>query len=105
MDRIQQLLQLHEADKSDPFTLFALGFEYHKQGRLEDALKWYQSILVIAPSYTGVYYHLGKLYLELGSRDDAVRTYKEGIQICNDLREVKDRSELQQALMEVDDDD
>lgn len=104
MDRIKQLLQLYEDDKSDPFTLFALGFECHKRGRLEDALKWYKSILVIAPGYTGVYYHLGKLYLELGNRDDAVRTYHEGIQMCNDLHEVKDRSELQQALMEVDDD-
>ena len=104
MDRIKQLLQLYEDDKSDPFTLFALGFEYHKQGRLEDALKWYKSILATAPGYTGVYYHLGKLYLELGNRDHAVRTYQEGIQVCNDLQEVKDRSELQQALMEVDDD-
>ena len=104
MDRIQQLLQLYEDDKSDPFTLFALGFEYHKQGRLEDALNWYKSILATAPGYTGVYYHLGKLYLELGNRDDAVRTYQVGIQVCNDLHEVKDRSELQQALMEVDDD-
>jgi tetratricopeptide (TPR) repeat protein len=104
MDRIQQLLLLYQDDQSDPFTLFALGFEYHKRGRLEDALKWYKSILATAPAYTGVYYHLGKLYLELGNQDDAVRTYREGIQACNDLHEVKDRAELQQALMEVDDD-
>ena len=104
MDRIELLLQLYESDKSDPFTQFALGFEYQKKGQLKDALQWYESIVVSAPSYTGVYYHLGKLYVEFGRLKDAVRIYEKGIQICNQLKETKDRAELQQALMELDDD-
>lgn len=103
MDRIAQLLDLHENDSSDPFTRFALGFEYYKRGELRSALEWYESILESAPSYTGVYYHLGKLYIELGRAKDAELIYKDGIQVCNRLHEEKDRVELQQALMELDD--
>ncbi len=104
MDRIELLLQLHEADPSDPFTLFALGFEHQKQGRLEEAVKWYQSVLSEDQDYTGVYYHLGKLYAELGRREDAEKIYRQGIWVCSRLQAVKDRGELQQALMELDDD-
>jgi len=103
MDRIELLLQLYEKDSSDPFTLFALGFEYQKNGQLQEALRWYESIVTSAPDYTGVYYHLGKLYVEMGRRDDAVRIYTEGIEVCIQMKQVKDRAELQQALMELDD--
>ncbi len=103
MDRIELLLQLYEDDKSDPFTQFALGFEYQKMGQLNDALRWYEALVESTPSYTGVYYHLGKLYAELGRPKDASRIYKDGIQVCNLLGENKDRAELQQALMEMED--
>lgn len=102
MDRVKLLLDLHEADPSDPFTLFALGFEYQKQGLLEKALKWYRATLSVDKDYTGVYYHLGKLYVELGRPGDAEQTYKEGISVCSQSQALKDRAELQQALMELD---
>ena len=102
MDRIKLLLELHEADPSDPFTLFALGFEHQKRERLKEALKWYRATLSADQDYTGVYYHLGKLYVELGRPVDAEQTYKEGILICSQLRALKERAELQQALMELD---
>lgn len=103
MDRIKYLLRLHESDQSDAFTLFALGFEHQKQGELEEALKWYRSILSVDEDYTGVYYHLGKLYVALGRREDAEQAYKDGIQVCNRLKAFKDLSELQQARMELGD--
>ncbi len=103
MDRIALLLQLHEDDPTDTFTLFALGFEYHKQGKLHDALRWYEIILSSAPEYTGVYYHIGKVYQELGRSDNAAQAYRNGIQMCSQLKEVKDRAELQQALIELED--
>ncbi|MCY4158994.1 MAG: tetratricopeptide repeat protein [Bacteroidetes bacterium] len=102
--RIELLLQLYEKDASDPFTLFALGFEYQKKGELYEALRWYESIVKITPNYTGVYYHLGKVYVELGRMKDAARIYEKGIEICKKLQEMKDLAELQQASMELDDD-
>lgn len=104
MDRVKLLLDLHEADPSDPFTLFALGFEYQKRGLLEKALKWYRATLSVDKDYTGVYYHLGKLYVELGRPEDAEQTYREGVLVCSQLQALKDRAELQQALMELEND-
>ncbi len=101
MDRIKLLLELHQADPSDPFTLFALGFEYRKQERLDEALKWYRATLSADRNYTGVYYHLGKLYADLGRPEDAEQTYRQGILVCSELKAIKERAELHQALMEL----
>ncbi|MCY4171869.1 MAG: tetratricopeptide repeat protein [Bacteroidetes bacterium] len=104
MDRLKLLLELYENDQSDPFTQFAIGFEYHKSGRLQDALRWYELVLSTDPDYTGVYYHLGKLYVDLERIEDANEIYKKGIEVCIDLHEDKDRCELQLALMALEDD-
>jgi len=102
MDRIKYLLELYEQDSSDTFTQFALGFEYHKKGQLLDALRWYESILHSDPDYTGLYFHLGRLYVDLGRTKDAKTIYEKGIQICTRCNQLKDLGELQQALMELD---
>ena len=105
MDRLKVLYQLYEDDPTDPFTLFAIGFEYLKQGDEGKALCWYESICEMAPDYTGVYYHLGKLYQRLGRSSDARQTFDAGIRVCQRVREMKDLSELQQARMDLDNDD
>ena len=105
MDRIEALLRLHEDDPTDPFTLFALGYEHLQSGNLDGALHWYESICTIAPEYTGVYYHLGRLYSRLGRMEDASRAFQEGIAMCRKTRQVTDLAELQQALMELDDEE
>ncbi len=89
----------------DPFTLFALGYEHLNQGNVERALHWYESICRVAPEYTGVYYHLGRLYARLGRKDSALQTFREGIAVCRKVRQTKDLSELQQALTELEDDE
>ena len=101
MDRLQALYALYEDDPTDPFTLFAIGYEYLRQGNNEKALPWYESICEVAPEYTGVYYHLGKLYARLGRNSEAIRTFDNGIRMCQRVREHKDLAELQQARMDL----
>ena len=104
MDRLKDLYRLYEEDPTDPFTLFAIGYEYLRQGDEEKALSWYESIREVAPEYTGVYYHLGKLYAALGRTAEAIKAFDSGIHICQRVREMKDLSELQQARMDLEDD-
>ncbi|MDE2956533.1 MAG: tetratricopeptide repeat protein [Bacteroidota bacterium] len=104
MDRLKDLYRLYEDDPTDPFTLFAIGYEYLRQGEREKALRWYESIREVAPDYTGVYYHLGKLYVALGRNSEARRVYDAGIHMCRRVSEMKDLSELQQARMDLEDD-
>lgn len=103
--RIEQLKSFIEADPTDTFTRFALALEYLKHDRNEEALEIFVNILRNEPGYTGVYYHLGKLYEKQGKQDEAVRIYSEGIVLCRQLNELHALQELQQALDEALDSD
>lgn len=99
--RIAQLKSFLEADPTDTFTSFALALEYIKHERENEALEIFANILRNNPDYSGVYYHLGKLYEKQGKQDDAVRIYSEGIVICRQKNELHALQELQQALDEA----
>src|SRR5690606_16036751 len=71
MDRLALLLQFHEEDPADAFTLFAIAQEYLKRDAPDEALAFFEKLRHDQPDYTGTYYHLGKLYERLGRNDDA----------------------------------
>lgn len=101
MDRLDALLQFHEEDPTDAFTQFAIAQEYLKREAPEQALTFFERLAETNPDYTGTYYHLGKLYQRLGRNDDALTTYRRGIEVARAQRNQKDLSELQDALMQA----
>jgi len=103
MSRLDQLLTFLEEDPDDPFTLFAVATEYRRRRDPNLSLQYYERLVDEHPDYVGTYYHLAALYLELGRRDDAIATYRTGIEVANRLRDTHARSELQSALMEAED--
>lgn len=110
MDRLALLLQFYEEDPADAFTRFAIAQEYLKRDEPDKAVAFFEALQRDEPSYSGTYYHLGKLYERLGRNDDAIATYEQGIQISQQQRNLKDLSELQGALLQAqglgfDDDD
>ena len=100
-DRLALLLAFYEQDPDDAFTRFALAKEYLKRDEPEQALAFYQKLVADQPEYTGTYYHLGKLYETLGRKDEAVATYQQGIDAARRQRNLKDLSELQDALLKA----
>jgi tetratricopeptide (TPR) repeat protein len=100
-DRLALLLAFYEQDPNDAFTRFAIAQEYRKRGAWEEALAFYERLVAEQPDYTGTYYHLGKLYEEVGRADDAVATYRKGIEAARERRKLKDLSELQDALLQA----
>ena len=109
-DRLALLLAFYEQDPDDAFTRFAIAQEYSKRGAPEQALVFYERLVAGQPDYTGTYYHLGKLYEEVGRPDDAVAAYQKGIEATRRQHNLKDLSELQDALLQAqgigfDDDD
>lgn len=98
-DRIDILLQYHREDPADPFTLFALAREYEKRGADEEALRYYERLVHEQPDYVGTYYHLGKLYEQLGRSGDAIRVYQAGIVVAGQKTDFHARAELQSALL------
>lgn len=101
MDRLEQLLRYHDDDPEDGFVRFAVAMEYLKLGRDGEALSWFEKLAGDQPDYVGTWFHLGRLYQRLGRREDAVRTFEEGIAHATRLRDGHARSELQAALMEA----
>jgi tetratricopeptide (TPR) repeat protein len=94
-NRLDQLLKFLEREPHDPFLQYALATEYLRIDKLEMALFYYESLINNHPNYVGTYYHLGKLYELLGRKEDAIRTYRDGIQICKNERNMHALSELQ----------
>ena len=100
-DRLALLMAFYEQDPDDAFTRFALAKEYLKRNEPEQALTFYEKLVADQPDYTGTYYHLGKLYETLGRKDEAVRIYQKGIEAAQRQRNLKDLSELQDALLQA----
>ncbi|MCS7081839.1 MAG: tetratricopeptide repeat protein [Bacteroidetes bacterium] len=78
-DRIAQLKAFLEQDPEDAFTHYALALELWKAGRRDEARKTFEALLARNPDYVGAYYHLARLYQELGLPEEAARTYQRGI--------------------------
>ena len=100
-DRLALLLTFLEQDPGDAFTQFAIAQEYRKRGAPEQALVFFEKLVVDQPDYTGTYFHLGKLYEEVGRLEEAMATYRRGIEVSRKQRNLKDLSELQDALMQA----
>ena len=101
MDRIAQLEQFLAQQPNDSFLQHALALERIKLGELETARQLFESLLQREPGYVGSYYHLAKLYDQLGQADLAEKTYETGIQEARKAGDRHAQNELQMALDEL----
>lgn len=85
----------------DSFLQHALALEYMKEQDLDKARETFEKLLEKEPSYIGSYYHLGALYELKGDTDEAIRTYKTGIEWCQKQNEIRSMNELRAALMNL----
>ncbi len=105
INRFQYLQQLLEASPTDSFLLFAMAKECEGQGEASNALDYYLRLQEADPNYVGLYYHLGKLYENLGNDQKAILTYKKGIDISRNAGDQHAASELSGALLNLADPD
>jgi tetratricopeptide (TPR) repeat protein len=104
-DRLTQLLVFHESNPSDSFVSFALAKEFEKRGDDEKALHYYTQIVVNHPDYTGVYYHLGKLYERRNQFQAAYFTYKKGMEVARQQNDQHSLNELAGAKLSLGDEE
>ncbi|MDZ7691554.1 MAG: hypothetical protein U5K69_10590 [Balneolaceae bacterium] len=100
--RLKTLAANIKKDPNDSFSKFALALEFTKMDRYDKARILFESIRNNDPEYVGVYYHLGKTYELLDMNQQALETYKTGIEIAA-ANKVNKRtvSELKEALAEL----
>lgn len=99
-DRIALLESMLTEDPNDTFVLYAIAKEYEEVDQ-QKALKAYLDLKNVDPQYVGLYYHLGKLYEELGDAENAKSTYEDGIKVAKKLADFHSLSELNNALTNV----
>ena len=99
--RLQKLLNFIKNEPNDPFLKYALATEYLNAKDTDKALQYYEDLLNNHPEYIGTYYHLGKLYEQLDRKSDAISTYKKGMEVSKDAKEMHSFSELQTVYNSV----
>lgn len=103
--RLEQLMGFLANSPKEPFILFAIAKEYEKLNDKEKALEYYLQLEEGNPDYVGTYYHLGKLYEQLGEDAKAFFTYKKGMEEARKAGDQHSLAELAGAKMELGDDD
>lgn len=98
--RVHQLLKFLDEDPKDPFNIYALALEYQKFDP-DKALTFFNLLLQEHVDYVATYYHLGKLYEELGDKEEATRVFELGIEKAKEQQDPKALRELQNALGEL----
>ena len=102
-NRLEYLQKLLESTPNDPFLLFAIAKEHENDQNKDQALMFYLQLKSSDPSYIGTYYHLGKLYELEKDVQNAILTYKEGIEMSRQAGDRHALSELQGALLNFED--
>jgi len=94
INRLERLLEFSKTEPNDPFLKYALATEYLRLNNTEEALRYYLDLVDKHTDYIGTYYHLGKLYEQLGQQDDALRVYEQGIEVAKRIKDQHALSEL-----------
>lgn len=97
-EKIARLALYLKKNPDDSFSKFALALELLKQNEVTKSRVLFESILKQDPEYLGVYYHLGKLYEQIGFLQQAHDLYQQGIILAKNQNNAKTESELKDAL-------
>ena len=96
-NRLVQLQTFLQQSPNDPFLQYAMALEYLKVGDEGQALQLFTHLRSAHPFYVGTYYHLGKLYEQLTRFDEALSTYKAGMDVAKQMGDSHSHRELQNA--------
>lgn len=99
--RISTLAKAVREHPDDSFYKFTLALEMLKVDQPQKARVLFEAIREQDPGYVGVYYHLAKLYAEMGENKKAVKIYKEGIEVAEQQNDAHTKSELSGALLNL----
>jgi Tfp pilus assembly protein PilF len=101
MERINKIKEFLVQSPTDSFLQHALALEYIKMENDAEARKLFEEILERDPTYTGSYYHLGKLLERVGETEKALLCYERGMEECKKLGDQHSYNELQAAYEDL----
>jgi tetratricopeptide (TPR) repeat protein len=96
--RLEMLEKLVKAASADAFAFYALGMEYRKEGRVDDAVRTFTELKTRDGAYLPVYLMAGQMLAEAGRAADARVWLNEGIDIARARGDGKTLGELESEL-------
>lgn len=108
MNRIDKLKQFFAQDPQDAFTLYSLAHEYQQMQDWEQAILYFEQLRAAHPTYTGLYYHLGRCYEKVNQAAKGLEIFYLGKDICTQTGDTHALAELSNTIinreMGIDDD-
>lgn len=101
MDRLTQLLDFLSKSPEDSFNLYSVAYEYLQRGAYEEAEKYFLRLKELHPDYVGLYYHLGKIYVQKSNFEKALKVFEEGKKQAQKARDRHAEGELDRAIQQV----
>lgn len=98
INRIKRIEEMLLQKPDDSFLNYALAMEYMGNSEWNVAETLLLKVIRLDPNYVASYYQLAQVYEQLSRRDEAISTYKKGIEIAQNLRDMHTLSELRSAL-------
>ena len=103
MNRRALLEQMIANDPNDPFLQYGLALEYVKEQLLDEAEKLFDHLVERFPNYLPSYYQFGQFLEQRGNTERALDIYERGVALATDQRDLKTKSELEEAIWELKD--
>jgi tetratricopeptide (TPR) repeat protein len=97
-ERIEKLSRMLEKTPQDPFLLYALGMEYKKGEKLEEAITYFDRTLAVDPGYCYAYHQKGLAYEAAGDLEAARAAYRAGIAAAKEKGDAHAAEEIGGAL-------
>lgn len=101
MDRIALLTQVLEQNPADAFARYGLAMAHASEGRIDQALAEFDTILQHNPDYVPAYQMSAQTLAKLGRNDEAVTRLHAGIEAAQRTRNGHAASEMQALLDEL----
>lgn len=96
--RLLFLEQMVQSGKADSFARYALGMEYRKEGRVDDAVRTFTDLREIDPAYVAQYLMAGQMLVEAGRRDEGKIWLETGVAQARKSGDAHALGELESAL-------
>jgi tetratricopeptide (TPR) repeat protein len=90
-----------EAHPDQAFPRYGLAMEYAKRGDLAAADEQFAELRSRHPDYLAAYFHHGMLLLRLERKEEARRTWEEGIRVAAAKGDEHTKSELEAVLADL----
>ncbi len=101
MDRIAMLKDILAQAPNDPFARYGLALEYSNSGKVEDALREFETLLSANPDYTPGYFMAAQTLARVERTQEAKQKLRDGIACAIRKGDAHARSEMESMLDEL----